>query len=226
MKIPKLPPLWQKHLKDEFKKDYFINLIHFLEERKNNHAVIYPKESEIFHAFKKLDLDKIKVVILGQDPYHGEGQAHGLCFSVKKECKIPPSLQNIFKELATDLKTSSPNHGQLDNWISQGVFLLNTVLTVEKEKAGAHRKKGWEQFTDEVIKIINLKGEHIVFILWGASAQEKENMIDTKKHLILKAPHPSPLSCYRGFFGSRPFSKSNFYLKQNQIAEINWVSNT
>ena len=222
MKIPTFPTLWRENLKDEFNKEYFISLIQFLKKQRKKGLEVYPSDKNIFRAYLDNDLDKIKVVILGQDPYHGEGQAHGLSFSVEKTCKIPPSLKNIYNELNTDTGIELPKHGFLSQWSKEGVFLLNTVLTVEKSKPGSHRKKGWEEFTDKTIKILNAETENLVFILWGAPAQKKEKLIDSRKHLILKAPHPSPLSSYRGFFGSRPFSKTNKYLKEKKIKEIDW----
>lgn len=213
---------WEKHLGDEFKKPYMEKLLKFLEEEKKAGKTVYPSEGQIFEAFRLTPFDKVKVVILGQDPYHGEGQAHGLCFSVNKNIKIPPSLVNIYKELKEDLGIDSPAHGCLESWARQGVLLLNTVLTVEDGKAGSHHKKGWETFTDKVIEVLNRDKENLVFILWGSPAHKKAQHVDEKKHFILRSVHPSPLSVYRGFLGSKPFSQTNAYLKQHKISEINW----
>jgi uracil-DNA glycosylase len=218
----RLEKSWNKYLGDEFKKPYMEKLLKFLEEEKNAGKAVYPSEEHIFEAFRLTPLDKVKVVILGQDPYHGQGQAHGLCFSVNKNIKVPPSLVNIFKELKDDLKIDIPAHGCLESWAKQGVLLLNTVLTVEDGKAGSHHKKGWETFTDKVIEILNHEKEHLVFILWGSPAHKKALHVDEKKHFILRSVHPSPLSVYRGFMGSKPFSQANAYLKENNIPEINW----
>lgn len=213
---------WKKHLGDEFKKPYMEKLLTFLEEEKKAGKIVYPSEDQIFEAFRLTPFDKVKVVILGQDPYHGEGQAHGLCFSVNKNIKIPPSLVNIYKELKDDLGIDIPLHGHLESWAKQGVLLLNTVLTVEDGKAGSHHKKGWEIFTDKVIEVLNRDKENLVFILWGSPAHKKAQHVDEKKHFILRSVHPSPLSVYRGFIGSKPFSQTNAYLKQHNISEINW----
>lgn len=183
---------------------------------------IYPDLSLVFNALNLTPFKDVKVVILGQDPYHGEGQAHGLAFSVRPGVKTPPSLVNIFKELQTDLGISPPGHGTLENWARQGVLLLNTVLTVEDGTPGAHQKKGWEIFTDKVIELINEQKDHVVFILWGAPAEKKAKKINPKKHLIITSPHPSPLSCYRGFYGSKPFSKANAFLSQHGLKPIDW----
>lgn len=213
---------WEQHLGDEFKKPYMEKLLTFLEEEKKAGKIIYPAEKQIFEAFRLTPFDKVKVVILGQDPYHGEGQAHGLCFSVNKNIKIPPSLVNIYKELQSDLGIDIPTHGCLESWAMQGVLLLNTVLTVEDGKAGSHHKRGWETFTDKVIEVLNRDKENLVFILWGSPAHKKAQHVDEKKHFILRSVHPSPLSVYRGFMGSKPFSQTNAYLKQHKIPEINW----
>ncbi len=183
---------------------------------------VYPQRSQLFYAFELSPFKETKVVILGQDPYHGEGQAHGLAFSVPAGMKIPPSLRNIYKELEEDCSVKTPTHGDLSSWAKQGILLLNTVLTVEKSKAGSHQKKGWEAFTDEVIKVISRKRENVVFILWGSPAQKKQKLIDANKHHIIESVHPSPLSSYRGFFGSRPFSKTNLFLKSTQQKLIDW----
>ena len=214
---------WLVHLKDEFQKDYMVNLKYKLQELKKNKIVFYPKGDQIFKSFNLTPLDKVKVVILGQDPYHGPNQAHGLCFSVPNSVKPPPSLVNIFKELHSDVgKIIDLQNGNLEHWAQQGVFLLNTTLTVEKSKPLSHQNYGWGEFTDKVISIIDSHLENIVFILWGAFAQSKKSLIDSKKHLILSAPHPSPLSAHRGFFGSKPFSQTNTFLQSKQIDRIIW----
>jgi uracil-DNA glycosylase len=214
---------WLVHLKDEFQKDYMVNLKYKLQELKKNKIVFYPKGDQIFNAFNLTPFDKVKVVILGQDPYHGPNQAHGLCFSVPNSVKPPPSLVNIFKELHSDVgKIIDLQNGNLEHWAQQGVFLLNTTLTVEKSKPLSHQNYGWGEFTDKVISIIDSHLENIVFILWGAFAQSKKSLIDSKKHLILSAPHPSPLSAHRGFFGSKPFSQTNTFLQSKQIDRIIW----
>ena len=218
---PKIEESWKKVLFDEFQKPYFEALKAFLIAEKKAQK-IYPQSSNIFAAFDNTPFDNIKVVILGQDPYHGEGQAHGLSFSVQDGIPHPPSLQNIFKELRDDIGCSIPKSGNLSAWAKQGVFLLNTVLTVRASEANSHRNQGWENFTDTVIKLLSAHKEHLVFILWGAPAGAKASLIDDKKHLILKAPHPSPLSSYRGFFGSKPFSKSNEFLTCKGIKPILW----
>ena len=214
---------WLVHLKDEFQKDYMVNLKYKLQELKKNKIVFYPKGDQIFNAFNLTPFDKVKVVILGQDPYHGPNQAHGLCFSVPNSVKPPPSLVNIFKELHSDVgKIIDLQNGNLEHWAQQGVFLLNTTLTVEKSKPLSHQNYGWGEFTDKVISIIDSHLENIVFILWGAFAQSKKSLIDSKKHLILSAAHPSPLSAQRGFFGSKPFSQTNTFLQSKQIDRIIW----
>lgn len=214
---------WKSALALEFDEHYMIGLGKFLEKEANAGKVIYPKESNIFAAFNLTPFDNVKVVIIGQDPYHGPGQAHGLSFSVPRGVKIPPSLVNIYKELKDDLGITPPDHGHLESWARQGVLLLNNVLTVEDGKAGSHHGQGWEKFTDKVIEILNQKKENLVFILWGAPAQKKAAAVDTKKHFILKSVHPSPLSSYRGFFGSKPFSQTNEFLKAKGLKEIDWV---
>ena len=219
---PEIESSWKKLLIDEFNQDYFINLKKFLLEEKQNN-IIYPKGSDIFNAFNFTPFNKLKLVILGQDPYHGEGQAHGLCFSVPHGIKIPPSLVNIYKEMESDLGIKSPQHGNLEKWAKQGVFLLNATLTVRKNQAGSHQNKGWEIFTDRGISLISEKSENIVFLLWGSYAQKKSTLIDAKKHLILKSVHPSPLSAYRGFFGCKHFSKSNDFLISKNIEPIDWT---
>ncbi len=212
---------WLRILNDEFSKPYFLSLKEFLSAEKTRY-MIYPKGSDIFSAFNSTSFKDIKVVILGQDPYHGSGQAHGLCFSVQDGILHPPSLKNIFKELHDDIGCSIPKSGMLTHWAKEGVFLINAVLTVRASVANSHRGYGWEQFTDAVIKKISDEKEHVVFILWGRPAQMKTSFIDESKHLILKAAHPSPLSSYRGFFGSKPFSKTNAYLEAQNIKPINW----
>ncbi len=222
MKIdPKIHPSWKEVLAEEFAKPYMVELKKFLIEEKT-HYTIYPAGKNIFNAYNTTPFDKVKVVILGQDPYHGPNQAHGLCFSVLNGVPYPPSLQNIFKELVDDIGCEYPKTSELTHWAKQGVFLLNTVLTVRAGAANSHREKGWEHFTDETIKKISELRENVVFILWGRPAQNKERLIDTSKHYIIKAPHPSPLSAYRGFFGSRSFSKTNAYLKSKGISPISW----
>ena len=218
-----LHPSWLNHLKDEFQKDYMMLIKKKLLELKQNKISFYPAGKDLFKAFNLTPLDQLKVVILGQDPYHGPNQAHGLCFSVPDSIKPPPSLINIFKELTDDLgmKTKRAN-GNLESWARQGVFLLNTTLTVEKSKPLSHQKLGWDIFTDKVISVINEVKDHVVFILWGSFAQSKRDLIDSNRHLILTAPHPSPLSAHRGFFGSKPFSKTNAFLVSKQIDIIQW----
>ena len=218
-----LHPSWLNHLEDEFQKHYMKLIKKKLLELKKNNIPFYPAGKDLFKAFNLTPLDQLKVVILGQDPYHGPNQAHGLCFSVPESIKPPPSLINIFKELTDDLgiKTERAN-GNLESWARQGVFLLNTTLTVEKSKPLSHQKLGWDIFTDKVISVINEVKDHVVFILWGSFAQNKKDLIDSNKHLILTAPHPSPLSAHRGFFGSKPFSKTNAFLVSKQIDMIQW----
>ena len=218
-----LPETWLNHLKDEFDQDYMVNLKKKLLELKQNKIVYYPPGRQIFNAFNLTPLNNVKVVILGQDPYHGPGQAHGLSFSVPDTVKPPPSLVNIFKELTDDVgKKVDHTNGNLESWARQGVFLLNTTLTVEKSKPLSHQKLGWDIFTNKVISVINEVKDHVVFILWGSFAQSKKDIIDSNKHLILTAPHPSPLSAHRGFFGSKPFSKTNAFLVSKQIDMIQW----
>lgn len=212
---------WNEHLLSEFKQPYFLKLISFLDFEFKTQS-IYPPEHKIFNAFNLTPFHKLKVVILGQDPYHGEGQAHGLAFSVQDGVALPPSLRNIFQEYSSDLGYEIPINGNLTSWAKEGVFLLNTVLTVRANEAHSHKGMGWEVFTDSVIRLISEKKENVVFILWGNPAQQKAKFIDESKHLILKAPHPSPLSSYRGFFGSKPFSRTNSYLRENGITEIEW----
>ncbi len=199
-----------------------VSLKNFLKSEYDAGKIIYPKKNEYFKALDLVPLDKVKVVILGQDPYHGPGQAHGLCFSVNEGVSQPPSLKNIFKELNSDLGIEIPKSGNLERWAQQGVLLLNSVLTVENDKAASHQKQGWEQFTDKIIETVNQECEHVVFILWGAYAQKKAFYVDRKKHLVLESVHPSPLSSHRGFFGSKPFSKTNTWLKKQGLAPIKW----
>lgn len=214
---------WQQLIETEQSKAYFKDLLSRVDTKRAEDAVIYPSADNVFKAFDLTPLDKVKVVILGQDPYHGPHQAHGLAFSVNEGIAFPPSLQNIFKELETDIEDFQiPMHGDLTSWAEQGVFLLNTVLTVQKGLANSHADWGWEQFTDEVIATLNNQREHIVFMLWGAHAQKKGRVIDKQKHLVLTSPHPSPLSAYRGFFGSRHFSKANQYLLEHGLEPIDW----
>jgi len=216
---------WAEILKDEFTKDYFINLSKQIDGfyKSESSISVLPEKKEIFNAFNSCEFETLKVVILGQDPYPNKSHAHGLCFSVKSNVKpIPKSLNNIFKEIKNDLDLDLPENGNLNRWASQGVFLLNTILTIEEGKTNSHQKIGWEKFTDEVIKLISLKKSNVVFLLWGNQAQKKEGLIDNTKHLILKSVHPSPLSVYRGFVGCSHFSKTNSYLKKNNKKPINW----
>jgi uracil-DNA glycosylase len=217
-----LEPQWLAKLQPEFDADYMKDLRAFLVAEKDAGKLIYPKASLWFHALDATPLSSVRVVILGQDPYHGEGQAHGLCFSVQHGVRPPPSLQNIYKELKTDLGLTPPTHGNLAAWAAQGVLLLNSVLTVEAGKAASHQGKGWEKFTDAIIRIINENADPTVFILWGAYAQKKAAHVDRKKHLVISSAHPSPLSAHNGFFGSKPFSKTNAFLKHNGQKEIDW----
>ena len=214
---------WQEALKGEFKKDYYKKLFATVKEEYGSHT-IFPPANDIFNAFHYTPLKEVKVVILGQDPYHNVGQAHGLCFSVQPGIEIPPSLVNIYKEMHDDLGCEIPNHGYLTSWAKQGVLMLNTVLTVRAHQANSHRGIGWEEFTDAAIRVLNEQDRPIVFILWGRPAQMKRSMLTNPKHLILEALHPSPLSAYRGFFGSKPFSKTNAFLRANGVAEIDWGS--
>ena len=208
-------------MKGEFAKPYYRELFQKVNEEYRTYA-IYPPAEDIFNAFHFTPLDQVKVVIIGQDPYHGDGQAHGLCFSVKPSVEIPPSLVNIYKELQTDLGCYIPNHGYLEKWARQGVLLLNTVLTVRAHQANSHRGIGWEEFTDAAIRVLNEQDQPIVFILWGRPAQNKARMLTNPNHRILTAPHPSPLSAYRGFFGSRPFSQANAFLQERGLTPIDW----
>ena len=217
-----LEPAWKQILLEEFRHPYMRELKKFLVAEYQAHKTIYPQGSEYFAALNLTPFDEVKVVILGQDPYHGPGQAHGLSFSVRPGIPQPPSLVNIFKELRDDVGFAIPSHGFLESWALQGVLLLNSVLTVEDGRAGSHRNRGWESFTDRVIQLLNERKDHLVFILWGSYAQEKGKLIDTSRHLVLKAVHPSPLSAYRGFFGCRHFSKTNEYLRAQGSPVIDW----
>ncbi len=214
---------WRDVLQSEKQKPYFETLIRFVEGERAAGKVIYPKNSDVFNALSLTPFSKVKVVILGQDPYHGPHQAHGLCFSVRPPTPPPPSLRNIFQELEADVGISKPTHGDLQSWAEQGVLLLNAVLTVEAEKAGSHANKGWETFTDRIIRELNDRREHLVFLLWGAYAQKKACFVDRARHLVLEAPHPSPLSAHRGFLGCRHFSKANNYLQSYGISPVEWA---
>ncbi len=216
-----IDPTWQTVLSDEFKKPYFKKLLKTL-EKEYAQEVIYPPQDMVFNAFNKTPFDKIKVVILGQDPYHGEGQAHGLCFSVPDGMKPPRSLVNIFKELSTDLGAPVPTHGNLESWAKQGILLLNTTLTVKAKQPLSHQNLGWETFTDTVITVLNKQKNGLIFLLWGRNAQEKEELIDTSKHHVLKAAHPLPFSAAHGFFGCKHFSKTNELLKKEGLGSIDW----
>lgn len=218
-----LSPSWLAAIGSEFQQDYMRELRAFLQQRIQQGAVVYPHPRHWFAAMDATDFDKVRVVVLGQDPYHGPDQAHGLCFSVQRGVAPPPSLQNIFKELHEDVGLDIPQHGCLQHWAEQGVLLLNAVLTVEQAQAGAHQGRGWERFTDAVVAALNARRSGLVFMLWGSHAQKKGAVIDGNKHLVLKAPHPSPLSAYRGFFGCRHFSKANDYLQQQGLAPIDWA---
>ncbi len=217
----KIDPSWKERLRDEFDKDYFIRLAEFVKQEYKV-TTVYPPGSLIFNAFNLCPIDRLKAVIIGQDPYHGPGQAHGLCFSVREGVEFPPSLINIFKEISSDLGFPRPSSGNLERWASQGVLLLNATLTVRAHQAGSHQRKGWEEFTDRVISIINSEKEHIVFFLWGSYAQKKGESIDRSRHLVLESVHPSPLSAARGFFGNGHFSRCNEYLKSHDIQPVNW----
>lgn len=217
-----IPKDWKTVLSPHLDIEKLQQLSSFLESERYAGKIIYPKQEDIFNALNFTPLEQVKAVILGQDPYHGAGQAHGLSFSVLESIKIPPSLRNIYKELAEDIDFDIPTHGNLQKWAEQGVLLLNSVLTVEASKANSHRKKGWEDFTDAVIRVVNDECKNIVFLLWGSPAQKKTKFVDRKKHLVLEAPHPSPLSAYRGFFGCKHFSKANEYLEKNGRNTIDW----
>jgi len=217
----KIEPSWKEKLKDEFEKEYFINLSAFVHDEYKKHTV-YPPGSLIFNSFNLCPFQNVKAVIIGQDPYHGPGQAHGLCFSVRDGVAFPPSLINIFKEISMDTGIPRPISGDLERWASQGILLLNATLTVRANQAGSHQKKGWEEFTDSVIRVLNNEKENLVFFLWGAYAQKKGESIDRSKHLVLESVHPSPLSASRGFFGNHHFSKCNEYLIEKGIQPIDW----
>ncbi|MCK5829634.1 MAG: uracil-DNA glycosylase [Methylococcales bacterium] len=215
-------PSWQAKLAKEFDEPYMQALKKFLRSEKDAQKIIYPHSTQWFHSLETTPLNDVKIVILGQDPYHQVGQAHGLCFSVLPKIKTPPSLMNIYKELKSDLGISPANHGYLENWAKQGVLLLNAVLTVEDSKANAHQGKGWELFTDKIIETVNIECKNVVFLLWGSYAQKKGAIIDTTRHFVLKAPHPSPLSAHRGFLGCQHFSQANDYLKKYNKLPIDW----
>lgn len=217
-----LEPSWLERLAGEFEQDYMRHLRAFLQEEKKAGKRIFPPGNEIFNAFARTPLDRVKVVILGQDPYHGEGQAHGLCFSVRPGVAVPPSLKNIYKELNAELGIPIPAHGFLEAWANRGVLLLNSVLSVECARAASHQGKGWETFTDRVIEVINREREGVVFLLWGSYAQRKGAMIDSARHCVLKAPHPSPLSAHRGFFGCGHFKAANEYLQGRGQEPVDW----
>ncbi len=221
-KVP-LSGHWKEKLGDEFTKPYMVNLREYLKSQLAQGKVVYPPKDNVFEALKLTPFEDVKVVIIGQDPYHGPGQAHGLCFSVRPGVPIPPSLVNIFKEMKNDLNISQPGHGYLEAWARQGVLLLNAVLTVEAGHAASHQNKGWETFTDRVIEVLNREKDGLVFVLWGSYAQKKGAFIDRQRHLVLEAPHPSPLSAHRGFLGSRHFSHINAYLNQRGVGQIEWA---
>ncbi|OBS93192.1 uracil-DNA glycosylase [Vibrio cyclitrophicus] len=217
------PKTWESIINDEREKEYFQNVLTFVEQQRNSGKTVYPPQDQVFSAFDMTPFESVRVVILGQDPYHGANQAHGLAFSVLPGVKIPPSLRNMYKELAQDIKGfEAPSHGFLESWASQGVLMLNTVLTVEEAKAHSHAKCGWESFTDAIIAELNQRSEPIIFLLWGAHAQKKGQVIDAKKHHVLVAPHPSPLSARRGFFGCQHFSITNQLLSSIDQQPIDW----
>lgn len=216
-----LPKDWRTVLADEFEKDYFLKLQEFVNQERET-KTIYPPEDDVFNAFKYAPYDQVRVFLLGQDPYHGEGQAHGLCFSVRPGVRQPPSLKNMLREMADDVGCEEPNNGYLVPWAEQGILMLNAVLTVQAGKANSHKGKGWEKFTDAVIKKVNEKSDPVVFVLWGGYARKKAKLIDDEKHTIIESAHPSPLSAHSGFFGSKPYSKINKALKANGYSEIDW----
>ncbi len=216
---------WKLQLESEFRKAYFQTIRYFLKQEKESGKIIYPPGSLIFNAYHLTPFNQVKIIILGQDPYHGPGQAHGLSFSVPAGIKPPPSLVNIFKEIKNDLGLLPPNHGNLESWAKQGVFLLNAMLTVEKDKPASHQHIGWQYFTDATISALSAHREHLVFLLWGAFAQQKSQLIDYTKHLVLMSPHPSPFSADRGFFGCKHFSKANAYLAEHGMKPIEWQIN-
>lgn len=213
---------WKECLEPDFKSDYFLKLTQFLNNEYSQGKKIFPPQKDIYNALSRTELKNVKVVILGQDPYHGAGQAHGLSFSVPEGVPLPPSLKNIYKELSSDLNVPIPLTGDLSAWADQGVLLLNSVLTVEEGAAGSHQNKGWELFTDRIIQLVDEHCPHVVFILWGNYAQKKAAFVNPKKHLVLSSVHPSPLSSHRGFFGSKPFSQTNDWLEKNGIKPIKW----
>jgi len=218
----KLEESWKVRLRQEFEQDYMLQLRAFLQQEKQSGKQIFPAGSDIFNALNSTPFHKVKVVILGQDPYHGPGQAHGLCFSVRPGVDVPPSLRNIYKEIAADIGIPPSRSGCLQCWADQGVLLLNAVLTVESSKAAAHQGRGWELFTDRIITLLNDQGQHIVFMLWGSYAQKKGQIIDRSRHLVLESPHPSPLSASRGFFGNHHFSRANQYLQAHSRTAVDW----
>ena len=213
---------WNPLLRDQFGEPYWAELQGFVQGERRA-STVFPPEEEVFSALHLTPHNDVKVLILGQDPYHGEGQAHGLCFSVRRDVNLPPSLQNIYKELQSDIGVIPPTHGNLESWARQGVLLLNAVLTVRAHKAGSHRNRGWEVFTDQIIRVVNAKTERVVFLLWGAFAQKKKQLIDVDRHVVIESPHPSPLSAHRGFFGSRPFSRTNSALTDAGRDPIDWI---
>ena len=217
----KIDESWKTRLQNEFEKEYFLKLAEFVKQEYRT-STIYPPGALIFNSFNLCPFDKVKAVILGQDPYHGPGQAHGLCFSVRQGISFPPSLMNIFKEIESDLKIAAPVSGDLTRWAEQGVLLLNATLTVRAHQAGSHQRKGWEEFTDYIVRLLNNEKVNLVFFLWGAYAQKKGESIDRTKHLVLESVHPSPLSAARGFFGNRHFSSCNAYLREHGIEPIDW----
>ncbi len=222
----KIAPGWKLALKEEFAKPYFKELVELLKNEKESHQIVYPAGQNLFNAFNLTDFDKVKVIILGQDPYHGAGQAHGLSFSVPPRTALPPSLRNIYKEIESDIGVKMPrNYGDLTSWAQQGVLLLNATLTVRANEPNSHAGIGWQKFTDAVVRLLNDKTEHLVFLLWGNFAKQKGEFIDNKKHLVLKAPHPSPFSADKGFFGCKHFSLTNEYLMRNGKTPINWMIN-
>ncbi|MCB0362023.1 MAG: uracil-DNA glycosylase [Bdellovibrionales bacterium] len=218
----KMENSWKTHLKDEFSKEYMLKLRSFLGQELNSRIKIFPPCSEFFSAFNSTPFEKVKVVLVGQDPYHGAGQAHGLCFSVKPGRRIPPSLRNIFQELHEDQGCEIPQHGCLQKWADQGVLMLNAILTVREGRPGSHQGKGWEEFTDAVIALLNTKRKNLAFVLWGSYAQKKGTILDDCRHFVLRSSHPSPFSASRGFFGSRPFSKINEYLVSHGVDPVDW----
>lgn len=220
---PQIHDSWKVVLSEEFQKPYFLSLKNFLVDQINTKKVIYPPLGNIFSAFDHCPFDILKVVIIGQDPYHGPGQAHGLSFSVNEGVKVPPSLKNIYKELESDLSIKTPSHGNLEAWADQGILLLNATLTVEHKSPASHQGQGWEIFTDQVIQTISDKKAHVVFLLWGNFARSKKSLIDTQKHLVLESAHPSPFSAHNGFLGNQHFSKTNTWLTQQSLGPIDWL---